>query len=105
MKVMSWLRTAAMLMIAFLVGCGGENKEQESEGSKYLLSLEPEGAAGVRDVRASAKDEDEVVIVGRIGGMENPWVEGLAAFSIVDPAMKPCNEIGDDACPKPWDYC
>jgi len=105
MKVVSWLRMASILMIAFFAGCGGENKEPKPDGSKYLLSEEPQGAAGVRDVRESAKDEDEVVMVGRIGGMEDPWVEDLAAFSIVDPAMKPCNEIGDDACPKPWDYC
>ena len=43
--------------------------------------------------------------IGRIGGSENPWIEGLAAFTIVDPVMKHCGELGDDGCPKPWDFC
>lgn len=105
MKVETWLWTALALTAVLLIGCGPDKPVQKTDGSKYLLSQEPKGANGVRDVRESAKDEDEVVVVGRIGGMEHPFVEGMAAFSIVDPAMKPCNEIGDDACPKPWDYC
>jgi len=75
------------------------------DGSKYLLNSEPGGAKGVIKVREEAKDQDDVVIVGRIGGSENPWVEGRAAFLIVDPSLKSCKECGSDDCPKPWDYC
>ena len=60
---------------------------------------------GVIKVRQEAKDQTDVVIVGRIGGSENPWVDGRAAFSIVDPSLKSCAEVGLDNCPKPWDYC
>ncbi|NIL95714.1 MAG: hypothetical protein GTO53_00715, partial [Planctomycetales bacterium] len=73
--------------------------------SKYVLADEPAGAQGVRQVRQAAKDQDEVIVVGRIGGLANPWVEGRAAFSIVDPALKSCHDMGDDDCPTPWDYC
>ena len=75
------------------------------DGSKFLLSHEPEGAEDVIKVRESAKDEAEVVIVGRIGGSEVPWVEGRAAFSIVDTSLKSCLDVGSDQCPMPWDYC
>jgi hypothetical protein len=75
------------------------------DGSKYLLDSEPEGAKGVIRVREEARDQEDVVIVGRIGGSETPWVEGRAAFSIVDPSLKSCAECGADDCPKPWDYC
>ena len=75
------------------------------DGSVYLMAAEPEGAAGVIQVRQAAQDQDDVVIVGRIGGSENPWIDGRAAFSIVDPSLKSCAEIGSDQCPKPWDYC
>jgi len=74
-------------------------------GSTYLLDSEPAGARGVIEVRAAAKDRDEVVVVGRIGGSANPWVEGRAAFSIVDPSIKSCADCGSDDCEKPWDYC
>ena len=57
------------------------------------------------EVRESAKDEDEVVVIGRIGGSQNPWVEGLAAFSIVDSSLRACSDREGDDCPYPWDYC
>ncbi|MEX2027245.1 MAG: hypothetical protein WEH44_08085 [Pirellulaceae bacterium] len=74
-----------------------------AEGAAYRLASEPAGAKGVKDVRADAKDEDEVTVVGRIGGDANPWIEGQSAFLIVDSAMKPCSE--SEGCPTPWDYC
>jgi hypothetical protein len=52
-----------------------------------------------------ADDDADVTLVGRIGGEEEPLVEGLAAFTIVDTSLKACNEIPGDDCPKPWDYC
>ena len=79
--------------------------ELAAERSRFLLQDEPQGASGVIDVRADASDQDSVVIVGRIGGSANPWVEGRAAFSIVDLSLKSCLECGSMDCPKPWDYC
>jgi hypothetical protein len=75
------------------------------DGSKYLLSTEPSEAVEVIKMREAAKDGDEVVIVGRIGGGVNPWIDGRAAFSIVDGSLKACSDIPGDQCEKPWDYC
>jgi hypothetical protein len=72
-------------------------------GNKYLLTAEPAGAKPVKGVRKDAKDGDEVVIVGHIGGEKKPWVEGRATFWIVDPSIKPCPP--DESCPTPWDCC
>lgn len=67
------------------------------------------GAALGTDVAAaksSAKQGDEIIIVGRIGGSEEPFVSGRAVFTIVDPALKSCADAGDpDHCSTPWDYC
>ncbi len=68
-----------------------------------LLDKQPDGAKPVGDVRASAVDGAEVTILGRIGGDTNPWVEGRAAFTIVDPKLEPC--APGEGCPTPWDYC
>ncbi|MEQ8788858.1 MAG: hypothetical protein RIC55_21280 [Pirellulaceae bacterium] len=77
-----------------------------SDGKKYLLDAEPAGAQDVIAVRESAKTDDEVVIVGRIGGRENPWpVKEQAIFTIVDPSLNACSDIPDDNCKTPWDYC
>ena len=60
------------------------NASASVDGSRYLLDAEPEGAAGVIKARKDTEDDAEIVVVGRIGGSENPWVEGQAAFTIVD---------------------
>ena len=102
---------AACVGLVVAIGCSQEspttatpqvtNLASAVDGSKYLLNSEPDDAMDVIKVRKEAKDDENIVIVGRIGGSENPWVEGRAAFSIVDPSLKPC----EDGCPKPWDYC
>jgi len=101
----------AFAAVALVVGCNQE-KNGASEtagpdpaGQKFVLAEEPAGAKGVVDARKTAKDGDEIVIVGRIGGDKSPWIEGKAAFLIVDPSFKSCSDREGDNCPTPWDYC
>ncbi|MCA9145039.1 MAG: hypothetical protein KDB05_19725 [Planctomycetales bacterium] len=75
------------------------------DGSAFRLTSEPANARGVIQAREEASTDDDVVVVGRIGGSLTPWVEGRAAFSIVDVSLKSCAECGSDDCPNPWDYC
>jgi len=72
---------------------------------ELLLKKEPKGAVDVLALRKDVKDQQDVVVIGRIGGRVNPWVKGMAAFPIVDRSLKPCNEIEGDTCKTPWDYC
>ncbi|MDP6443498.1 MAG: hypothetical protein QGG36_29280 [Pirellulaceae bacterium] len=96
--------------LTLAVGCS-QNEEPITpvagsvDGSLYRLDNEPAGALGVIKIRQDAKDQDSVVVVGRIGGSESPWVDGRAAFTIVDSSLKSCLECGSMECPKPWDYC
>jgi hypothetical protein len=107
---------ATVMIVCFVtlpfVGCESQTVSQtakqngpSAEGVKYLLTDEPTDAQPVISVRENAEHDDEVVIVGRIGGGANPWIEGLAAFSIVDQSLKACSDIPGDACKTPWDYC
>jgi hypothetical protein len=75
------------------------------EGKAYLLATEPPNATNVRDTKTNAQSDDKVTLVGRIGGDVNPWIESHAAFLVVDTSLKPCNEMHDDGCKTPWDYC
>ncbi len=68
-----------------------------------FLHEQPADAKPVAEVLESAKDGVDVTILGRIGGAQNPWVDGRAAFTIVDPKLDPCG--ADEGCPTPWDYC
>jgi hypothetical protein len=106
---------AVVTLMTGLVGCQqpsptpsaetDSNAASRVDGSHYLLEAEPEGAQDVIAVRESAGDGDQVLIVGRIGGSANPWIDGRAAFSIVDKSLKACSDIPGDKCKKPWDYC
>lgn len=79
-----------------LTGCGQKSSANAGgqavtpvsfDGSKYLLADEPDEAIGVIDARKSAKNGEPIVIVGRIGGAKNPWIEGRAAFMLLDASM------------------
>jgi len=98
------------LLALLLAGCGATQAgssagDSSADGSKYLLSAEPPAAQHVKALLESAQDGDEVTVVGRIGGEQNPWIDGLAAFRIADLSLTPCNAIEGDNCPVPWDYC
>ena len=66
------------------------------DSSLYTLAEEPEGALGVIEARESAEDGVPLVVVGRIGGTVSPWVEGRAAFTLLDASITIVAE-GEDA--------
>ena len=97
---------SAFLMtgLALTMGCGQNattTSTASGEDSRYVLSSEPAGAESVMAARENVQDGEPVAVLGRIGGEANPWVDGLAAFTIVDPSLQPCT----DGCETPWDYC
>ncbi|MFP6769028.1 MAG: hypothetical protein VB859_12705 [Planctomycetaceae bacterium] len=98
-----------LIMLALLPGCGDEvpapGGSVPIDVSKYLLPEVPEGARSVKAIYESSTDKQDVVIEGKIGGRVDPWVEGRAAFEIVDVSLKSCSDIPGDDCPTPWDYC
>ncbi len=103
----------ALFVAALHTGCSSSTSSDSAptlytgpdpSGLKYLLSEEPAGAKGVAEIRKTAKNGNEVVVVGKIGGSKDPWVEGRASFTIVDTSLKSCLDTGD-GCPTPWDYC
>lgn len=116
MKCVTCLVGGTLILVG-LVGCSSQSptapvesatppsRTASAAGAKYRLDAEPAGARNVVDVRAAAADGEKVVVVGRIGGDVNPWVEGRAAFTIVDLSLQACSDIPGDACPTPWDYC
>jgi hypothetical protein len=101
------VRTLAGLIVGALLlsGCSAKTGSESSPetGAEYLSSAPLEGAQGVAEAKKAASDGEEITLVGRIGGSEKPFVENLAAFTIVDPAIEHC--AADEGCPTPWDYC
>jgi hypothetical protein len=69
----------------------------------FLLAERPADAQDVAQARETSQDGEDLAVLGRIGGSAQPFVDGLAAFTIVDPKLAWCGE--DEGCPTPWDYC
>ena len=102
-----------LLTITVVTGCSTENgsekadtaRQASAEGAVYLTPTAPDAPLDIIPMRESIGSGEDVVVVGRIGGSHEPWVEGMAAFSIVDRSLAACTDIPGDKCPTPWDYC
>tara|TARA_Y100001968_G_scaffold223329_1_gene206021 strand:- start:1249 stop:1821 length:573 start_codon:yes stop_codon:yes gene_type:complete len=98
-------------LLVLVSGCGQKEEANKvpagpSElGKTMLLTAEPSEALNVGDVFKLEESQDTVVVVGRIGGSRNPWVDGLAAFTFTDLSLTACSEIPGDDCSTPWDFC
>ena len=75
----------------------------DSGKTQYEAETEPAGAMPVGEAKQKTEDGQEITLVGVIGGSSKPFVEGLAAFTVVDPKVEYC--AADEGCPTPWDYC
>ncbi|MCO8124277.1 hypothetical protein NHH03_21220 [Stieleria sp. TO1_6] len=106
MKLLNWTVAVAL---ATIVGCGQTPSSDTAQepappaASEYLVETEPVDAVPVGEARQSVSDAQAVTLVGTIGGSSEPFVDGLAAFTIVDPNVPYC--AADEGCPTPWDYC
>lgn len=85
-------------------GQGNLSSDRDAaSNSPYLVDSEPTGVISVGEARAAIEDGQDVTLVGLIGGSTDPFVEGLAAFTIVDAKVPYC--APEEGCPTPWDYC
>jgi hypothetical protein len=72
-----------------------------AERAQFLLTAEPEGAVGVMKMLAMSADNEEIVVVGRVGGGMNPWVDGVAAFMLLENSITAgCDDECAEGC-----YC
>lgn len=99
--------TAVLGLTITIVGCGATQTADEvspdASSSSYIIDSEPDGAIEVGDARLSTEDKQAITLVGLIGGSPEPFVDGIAAFTIVDQKIPFCAD--DEGCPTPWDYC
>jgi hypothetical protein len=107
-KTLTFLACAAFLsLVASCGGSSGEHAEAPPRSDlpeRFYLADVPDGVIDVGAAHESAEDGDPIVVRGVVGGSAKPFVEGLAAFTVVDAALESC--VGDGmGCPTPWDYC
>ncbi len=106
---MKWTVIRGSLVVACclsVLGCGGSGAESGGvmpEGQPFLLAEEPSGAVGVVACRvqlADAKQPQDVVLVGRIGGLSQAaWDPQRAVFMVADLDL-PVHDAPADGAPK-----
>jgi len=113
MTNMMRMALAAVLAAGMLTGCNDKPDEPTTPSGKDTVAL-PKGLvltaepADAKDIvaLADAKNDDTVIIRGRVGGRKEPFVEKRAVMAVVDMSLKYCGQGGtEDSCKKPWDYC
>ncbi|MHC4776225.1 MAG: hypothetical protein ACYTBR_13305, partial [Planctomycetota bacterium] len=94
-----------------LAGCGGSSTPDDdasaqtgSVATSWLLADMPAGAVPVVQAKQTAREGDQVVVRGRIGGRSDPMSRDVAVFVMMDPVLPSCRDRGGP-CKKPWDYC
>ena len=99
------------LLACLAASCGGDAGGADQAGTPtsslpetYYLPSAPSGALDVAAARAAAVSGEKLVVRGDVGGSTRPFVEGLAAFTLVDGALDSCEGDGM-GCETPWDYC
>ena len=107
----------AIPVAGFYAGCDrGDATQSSSTSGSTTANAEPlpanlvltEAPANPKNVGAlvkDAKDGEEVVLIGKVGGRKDPFVAGRAVMAVVDATQQSCKDIEGDNCPTPWDYC
>lgn len=104
LRLYSWISACALIMM-LAAGCGSHAESPRpsttaaTDGRVFQLPTEPANPIGVLELRESSKDGDAVTLLGRIGGGQKPWIDGRAAFLLVDDGVAPAcrdEECGDE---------
>jgi hypothetical protein len=118
MKTNTLTITIACMATAILfTACGGSEEEAtpatdketaatSSEFDAIISATAPEGALSVVDARAAAKPGESIVLRGKVGGKMQPISASAAILVLADEkAITSCDQMPDDPCKTPWDYC
>ena len=109
------IATVCFSLVAItLAGCGDEPQTTAGPKKPAASAVGPLPASAItaekpgeptliKDLKASAKEGDSVVVRVVIGGRAEPYVAERAIMTVVDASIeKSCDY---DECSTPWDYC
>lgn len=103
--------TSALLLAALTASCGDAPTQAKGPGGApgALAGIVVRGKADglhVAEAKRRTAAGQDIAIVGRIGGSEEPFAGDRAVFTVVDLSLKSCAHMDDpDHCATPWDYC
>ena len=116
MKRRSHNLLACVVLVTFalltLNGCADSDDTDADSGGQSVslpetlfLTAAPQGARSITDLKANAKEGDEVVVRAVIGGRKEPFVVNRAVMTVVAADVTNACLVEGDPCATPWDYC
>jgi len=107
------LAAGILPLCGLLVACGDKApSEPESSAAEIDPRIEalrldeaPPEPLPVQEARKDPAVGSEIVVVGRVGGVDHPFAETHAMLVIIDDEVETCERIPGDECPTPWDAC
>ena len=104
------LSIVLIALTMFVAACdrSAENSATSSQSDAYsawMLDTMPEGAVDVAQAKVTAKEGEQIALIGRIGGRSEPVTASSGLFVIMDPSLPTCADNPEDQCATPWDYC
>ena len=101
-------RLLLLTALTAFAGCGrapADNYPMAEARAQFLLAAEPEGAVSIVDAREELAGGGPIVLVGRVGGGEQSWVDGQAAFVMRDPSLDTAGEHGHECSDGDFPFC
>jgi len=100
-----------LLVVAasLILGCAESDGPVARQGAAttpdatYLLTTKPTEVRGVAQACQECENDELIAVEGRIGGVKKPFVDGIAAFTLIDTKLNWCADSEGSATP--WDYC
>ena len=116
MKCKSHKLLACVTLFTFallaLNGCADSGESDADSGGQSVslpetlfLTAAPQGVQSMTDLKANAKEGDEVVVRAVIGGRKDAFVANRAVMMVVAADVTNACLVEGDPCATPWDYC
>ena len=116
MKRRSHNLLACVVLVTFalltLNGCADSDESDAGSGGQSVslpetlfLTAAPQDVQSITDLKANAKEGDEVVLKAVIGGRKDVFVANRAVMTVIGTDVTNGCLSEDDGCTTPWDYC
>ncbi len=102
---MLYVKSFCAAVVVVALGTSAARAADKLPDSLFLKDS-PTTASNVGELKKTAKEGDEIVLRGQIGGQaKDVFNETRATFMVADMKLKSCDKNPGDKCETPWDFC
>lgn len=89
-----------------LTACGESSSNESAPTASWKTTTAPTESVSIKEAKAQAAEGDTISLTGVIGGNLDGGISAESGlFLMVDESIPSCDDLPDDHCKTPWDYC